>query len=252
MMGLVSIDFTSYNESIPQALDALGARKIISRQTAILIKPNLVNASPHPVTTPPECCEAIIHYIRSCTDAPVIIGEGCGDSYLETHQVFDRLGYGDLSHRLGVKLVDLNREPLVRLQDKNCRIFKEMYLPEIAFTHFLISVPVLKAHSYSDITGTLKNMMGLAPPEHYSGPSGSWKKALFHNHMHQSIVELNRYRTPDLSIMDATIGLADFHLGGSHCSPPANKILAGFDPRELDREAATMLGYLWRDIPHLL
>ena len=248
---MICVDFYSYEESIPRALDQLDIKKTLASQSAILIKPNLVNSSPHPVTTSPACCEAIVTYIRAYSDADILIAEGCGDPSLETKDVFTRLGYDKLARKYGLELLDLNHAPLRRLANPDCQVFPEMYLPEVAFTHFIISAPVLKAHSFSDITGTLKNMMGFAPPEHYSGRYGSWKKAVFHNKMHQSILDLNRYRTPDLSIMDASVGLADFHLGGPKCSPPAQKILAGFNPVELDREAARLLGFDWKTIPHL-
>ena len=126
-----------------------------------------------------------------------------------------------------------------------------MHLPEIAISHYLISLPVLKAHSFSKITGTLKNMIGLAPPQYYSGRFGTWKKAVFHGQMHQSIIDLNTYRTPDLSLMDATVGMPEYHLGGRHCHPPVNKLIAGFDPVKLDRRSAELLGLRWRSIPHL-
>ena len=67
------VDFYSYQESIAAALDAINAGETLSRQTAILLKPNLINASPHPVTTPADCCEAVIEYIRSCSDASIVI-----------------------------------------------------------------------------------------------------------------------------------------------------------------------------------
>ncbi|NQT35950.1 MAG: DUF362 domain-containing protein, partial [Planctomycetes bacterium] len=206
---------------------------------------------PFPVTTAPECVEAVIRYVRSCSKASIVVGEGCGDMHLETPEVFDRLGYTEMARRLDVELVDLNHAPLVKLASAACPVFPEMYLPRIAMSHYLISVPVLKAHSYSQITGTLKNMIGLAPPEHYSGRYGDWKKAVFHGRMHESIVDLNAYRTPDLSLLDATVGLAEFHLGGAHCDPPLGKLLAGFDPVAVDRRGAELLGLDWRSIGHL-
>ena len=227
---VAEIDFVSYPQSVPIALDAVGAREILKEQNTVLIKPNLVNASPFPITTAPACVEAVIEYVRSCSTATIVIGEGCGDASLETAEVFERLGYQKLAQRHAVSLVDLNHAPLARLQRQDCSIFPEMYLPEDALSCYLISVPVLKAHSFSQITGTLKNMMGLAPPRYYSGQFGTWKKAVFHRNMHQSIVELNRYRTPDLSLMDATVGMPDYHLGGRHCEPPLGKLLAGVDP----------------------
>jgi len=251
MTDLAEIDFVSYAESVPKALDAIGAGEVLREQRAVLIKPNLINASPFPITTAPACVKAVIEYVRSCSEAVIVIGEGCGDSKLETDEVFDRLGYRELARRLAVELVDLNHAPLRKLENKDCPVFREMYLPEIALSHYLVSVPVLKAHSFSQITGTLKNMIGLAPPQHYSGQFGSWKKAAFHRQMHQSIIDLNKYRTPDLSLMDATVGMPDFHLGGAHCDPPLKKLIAGFDSVQVDRRSAELLGLRWQSIAHL-
>ncbi len=69
--------------------------------------------------------------------------------------------------------------------------------------------------------------------------------------MHQSILDLNKYRTPDLTLLDASTGMAEYHLGGPQCEPPVNKILAGFNPVEVDRKAAELLGLDWKTIPHL-
>lgn len=250
-MALAKIEFTSYDESVKKAFDEINAKDILADQSSILIKPNLVNASPHPVTTPAQCCKAIIKYIWSCSKADIVIAEGCGDSSLETTDIFKQLGYIKMAERYGISLIDLNASPLRGLENTDCPCFPEIYLPEIAFTHFIISVPVLKAHSYSIITGTMKNMIGFAPPKYYSGTFGTWKKAAFHEDMHQAIIDLNRYRQPDMTLMDATVGLADFHLGGRKCHPPVNMLLAGFDPVEVDREAAMLLGIDWGRIPHL-
>lgn len=243
---------TRYTESVQKALDKLNVQSVIARQKAIMIKPNLVNGSPYPVTTPPECCEAIISYIRSISDIPIVIAEGTGYASLETDDVFGMLGYKKLSQKMDIPLLDLNHAPLKRLSIKNCKVFKEMYLPECVFDHYLISVPVLKAHSLSRLTGTLKNMMGIAPPKYYSGKYGVWKKAVFHKNMHDAIVDLNQYRTPDLTVMDAGIGLPEYHLGGQECNPPIKKILAGFDPLLLDRTAAGLLNMDWQSIRHLI
>jgi len=248
---VVTIDFSSYRESVAVAFDMIGARQALAKQSAILIKPNLTNASPHPVTTPVGCCEAVVEYVRSCSKSDIVIAEGCGDPSLETDEIFDLLGYRGMAIRHAVPLVDLNTAPLRKLANKNCSVFPEIYLPEIVSTHFIISLPVLKAHTLSIITGTLKNMIGFAPPKYYSGRFGVWKKAVFHGNIQQAIIDLNRYRSPDLSLMDATVGLAESHLGGRHCSPPAGKIIAGFDPLEVDRKAAMLLGLDWKRIPHL-
>lgn len=248
---IAEINFTNYVDTITQALENIQAREVLAKQTRILIKPNLINDTPPPVTTPVECCEAIIDYLQKNTKAEILVGEGCGEPGITTDEVFANLGYKKLASKKKIKLLDLNESPLVKKENEGCRLYPHMYLPQIVFKSFLISVPVLKAHSIATITGTLKNMMGLLPPKHYSGGFGIWKKSRFHHKMQQSIIELNLYRQPDLTIFDATIGLQDFHLGGRHCSPPVNKILAGFDSREIDRKAAQLLGLNWKSIKHL-
>ncbi len=160
-MDLVNIDFESFEKSIKDGLDAIAAHKQIAEQSAILIKPNLTTDSPHPITTSPGCCEVIIEYIRKYSKAEIVIAEGSGDVKYETDEVFRNLGYTAMAAKQGVSLVDLNYGPVKKLKNPACPVFPEMYLPEIAFSHYIISVPVLKAHSLAGMTGSLKNMMGL-------------------------------------------------------------------------------------------
>ncbi len=142
-------------------------------------------------------------------------------------EVFKTLGYDSLARELNIKLLDLNHAPLEKRTNPGNEIFPEIFLPEIAGKSYIVSLPVLKAHSLAFVTGTLKNMMGFAPPSHYSG-GGFWKKAFFHHRMQQSIIDLNRYLLPDLTLMDASVGLSKYHLGGPECDPRINRLLAGF------------------------
>ncbi|HCY87582.1 MAG TPA: hypothetical protein DHV36_20780 [Desulfobacteraceae bacterium] len=248
--GVIQCAFETYGTSVPFILDQLDVKHRVKGQETILLKPNLVNADPFPITTSPHLCRAVIRYLKTCCDARIIIAEGCGDAVLETDQVFNRLGYDRLAAETGVELMDLNHAPLkIHTRPEN-RIFPEFYLPEIADGSFIISLPVLKAHSLAVITGTLKNMMGFAPPAHYSG-GGAWKKAAFHSKMQRSVMELNRYILPDLTLMDASVGLSEYHLGGPICDPPVNRLLAGTDPFALDQAAARLLDIDPESIPHI-
>ena len=249
--SVINEPFVDYETTVTRCMDAGKSVSLFTDGRPIMLKPNLVNDSPHPITTPPALCAAVIAYIRRHSEAPIIIAEGCGAAHLETPEVFVRLGYEDLARQHDVALLDLNHAPLIRVTDETCQLFPHMWLPEAAFSHVLISLPVLKAHSYCQFTGSMKNMMGLLPPRHYAGGSGSWKKAVFHQRLDEAIVALNRYRSPDFTIMDATIGMADYHLGGNWCEPPANRILAGSRARAVDREAAALLGLDWHCVGHL-
>jgi len=248
--NLAVCSFTSYGESIAACLDEVAAGPVFEKQSLIILKPNLINDSPFPITSAPSMVEALILYVRRYFKGGLVIAEGCGDSHLTTHQVFQRLGYTDLARNHKVELVDLNEEPLRRVENSRFAFFPQMYLPEIVFEGFLVSLPVLKRHSLATVTLSMKNMMGLAPPRYYQ-QGGSWKKSAFHANIHQSILELNSYRKPDFSIIDASVGMAEYHLGGATCDPPVQKLLAGHDPVAVDAAGAKLLGVDWLKVPHI-
>jgi uncharacterized protein (DUF362 family) len=56
---------------------------------------------------------------------------------------------------------------------------------------------------------------------------------------------------PALTLIDATIGMAQVHLWGPHCNPPVNRILASFDPVAADAEGARLLGVDWQSVGHI-
>lgn len=242
--------FESFGESLPLLLEAIGARNILVQQKTIIVKPNLVNDDSPPVTLPVEATMVLVRWLQKQTEARIILAEGTGDRLHSTIKVFDHLGYMDLAERYDLKLIDLNEAPVVELQRDDCPIFPQFYLPEILLDAFVISFAVLKDHSLADVTLSMKNMVGCAPPRYYQ-QGGQYKKAAFHRHMHEAILDLNRYRKPDLALIDASIGMRDHHLTGRPCDPPIHKLVAGFDPVAVDAAGALLLGHDWRTIPHI-
>ncbi len=243
--------FTSWQKTVPLLLDTTGLAARLAAEKRVLIKPNLVEPQKPPITTPVELIAALVDYIHTFhPHLEIIIGEGCGSSTKSTWQIFEILGYNKLAGLDNVTLMDLNEASLVHRKNSNCRRWPEMYLPEIAFDSFLISVPVLKAHSLAGITLTMKNMIGLAPPSHYQ-QGGHWKKASFHQRIQEAVFDLNQYRTPDFTLLDATIGMQEAHLWGPTCNPHPNRIAAGYDPVAIDSYGCSLLGVEWDSIGHL-
>ena len=243
------VDFCSYEESVPALMELLGAARILGEQKRVVIKPNLVNTSPPPITTPVQLVAAIADYVKSVSNAEIVTAEGCGAPLYNTHRPFRKLGYSDLAESNGMILVDLNDAETTELFDHRCRVFPRFMMPRLLMDSFLISVPVLKKHFLSKVTLTMKNMLGCAPPDHYGG--FIWKKSRFHKNLHRSIFEMNLYRTPDLTILDASVGLACHHLGGPRCRPHVGKLVGGFDPVAVDAYGAKLLEVDWRNVEHI-
>ena len=247
-----SSSFQGWEKTLSPLLDAAGLGESLKGQKKILLKPNLVEVLDPPITTPVELIAATVDYIqKKAPESRIIIGEGCGSLQYDTHHCFQHFGYAEMAASKGVELIDLNQESCVTLAKKKCKRWPEMTLPEILFDVFLISVPVLKAHSMADVTLTMKNMMGIAPPSRYQ-KGGHWKKASFHTGIHEAIFDLNRYRCADFTILDATVGMAEAHLWGPTCSPPVNTLAASWDPVAIDAYGCDLLGRSWKNIGHVV
>jgi len=239
-----------WRSSVRMLCDGAGlTRKLDGRP--VLIKPNLVEALAPPITTPVALVEAIVRYLQERVGGVrIIIGEGCGAREYGTGHCFAALGYVELARRCGVFLVDLNEEKSIEKSNPRCHRWPVMHLPAMVYDSFLLSVPVLKAHSLAGVTLTMKNMMGAVPPSHYQR-GGHWKKSSFHDNMQAAVLDLNRYRTPDFSILDATVGMKVAHLWGPVCDPPPGILGASFDPVAVDAWGAAILDRDWRNIGHI-
>lgn len=237
MSTVAVIPFTDYQQTVTAALDIIGAEEVLVQSRLIVIKPNLTNADPPPVTTPVECVAAIADYCRKHSDAEVIIGEGCGSG--RTIDAFAANGYVDLAEREGLRLVDFNTRDTVRVFNPQAGQIKEFEMPAILQQATVISVPVLKDHSFTGTTIAMKNMFGIAPAPFYQG---SWNKsALHHPCTHQSVVDICGYKKPALNVVDAVTALTGMHLSGT--PKDIGLILASRDPVAVDAVGSRLLGH---------
>ncbi|MFW2364872.1 MAG: DUF362 domain-containing protein [Desulforhopalus sp.] len=241
----------NWSESVVRVLDAAGLVERLDGEKLIIIKPNLVEALEPPITTPVVLIEAIVDYLQQhIPRCRIAVGEGIGAINYDTYHCFESLGYNGLAERKKIELIDLNVETCSKRERPDCTRWPELFLPEILDEAFLFSVPVLKAHSMSEVTLTMKNMMGCVPPLHYR-EGNSWGKSKFHDRIEEAIFDLNRYRSPDFTLLDATIGMAEAHLWGRHCDPPVGRLAAGWNPVAIDSYGTALLGKSWQNVGHI-
>ncbi len=245
MSRVAKVKFIDYRTSITGALDLIDAPTRLPQQGLIIIKPNLTNSSPPPVTTSVAAAEAIYNYCKAHTKAEIVIAEGCGTG--RTPDVFDTLGYTDLANKYGLQLIDLNEAETIELENDNALQLKQFFMPKIVRQAFVISLPVLKDHSFTKTTIAMKNMFGIAPGKFYSG---SWNKSKLHSpSTDKSVVDVCLYKKPDLSVVDASIALKGMHLAGRHKN--IGLILAGFDPVAVDTLGSKLLGHNPKKLEYL-
>jgi len=245
MSKVAKVKFTDYGTAVARALDLIGASERLPQTGLVIIKPNLTNASRPPVTTDVRAAEAVYNYCRSHCNAQIAIGEGCGNGV--TADTYRANGYTALARKRGIRLIDFNREQAEEVKRSDTFQLKEFHLPEIVRDAFVISLPVLKSHSFTVTTIAMKNMFGIAPAPFYRG---SWNKSQLHRpSTHKSVVDVCLYKKPDLCVVDAATALAGSHLSGTH--KELGVILASFDPVAVDAVGGELLGYDRRKIEYL-
>ena len=245
MSVVVKVKFIDYEASIAKALDLIKAAGKLPQTGLIIIKPNLTNADPPPVTTNVKAAEAVYKYCRSHSKAEIAVGEGCGDGI--TADTFKANGYTDLTAKYGIRLIDFNEEKAVVFKRKDVFQLKQLYIPEIIKDAFIISLPVLKDHCFTVTTIAMKNMFGIAPAPFYRG---SWNKSKLHTpSTHKSVVDICLYKKPDLCVVDASVALVGTHLSGK--ARNLGLILASFDPVAVDAIGSYLLGHNPKKVKYL-
>ena len=234
---VAKIKFTDYPSSINKALDLIDAPGVLPGQGLIIIKPNLVNADKPPVTTDVRAAEAVYLYCKSHCNAQIAIGEGCGSGI--TQETFDANGYTALAKKYDIRLIDFNREKTVPVRRDDTLLLKQFHIPQIVLDAFVISLPVLKDHSFTTTTIAMKNMFGIAPERFYHG---SWNKSKLHSpSTHKSVFDICLYKKPDLCVVDASVALAGMHLSGT--ARKLDLILASLDPVAIDAVGSELMGH---------
>ncbi len=211
----------------------------------VVVKPNLVTGDGPPVTTDVRIVEGVVKAFRDSGVQQIVVAEGSGMG--DTEENMRQLGYA----KLGIDLVDLDKEKTVTLRVDQYRVWEEITVPARLLDAFIVSVPVLKEHSLCGVTISIKNMVGVLPAHRYSG-YWTFKKSMVHKYnTDDCIADIIRVIRPDWALVDATTGMRGSHLGGTPIWPPLNLVFGSTDPLEADRFGCALLGRRWQDIAYL-
>ncbi len=249
MNNITIAQFESYSTTIPEILKKFALDRILAHEKQILIKPNLTINLPHPVTTPVALVEEVVRFCQTYSQAKIIIAEGAGGC--DTSLCFHELGYSKLAEKYQLELLDLNKAKRDPKSNPDALKLKKVALPKVAFESYIINLPVLKVHGAAKLTAAMKNVFGFYLNSQYlfkglgwlaSRGFGWWNKSELHIlGLNESISDLNQYINFDFNLVDATIGQYDGEIHGTSVNPPINKMIAGFDPKEVDRACAPLL-----------
>lgn len=201
----------------------------------IMVKPNaLQGAGPErAVTTHPEVIRTIVSKLESMGAGKITVGDNPGVTYYGANEKTFR-DSGLMNAAKGY-YQNIGKE-VVRLSFPSEVCNSIMVSKAILEADILISVPKFKTHSFTQITGALKNSFGILPGA---------QKARFHciNNLwkfSEHLIRIFSVRIPDLFIMDAVTGME----GNGPNSPfvrEIGKIIASDNAVAMDSVMARMM-----------
>jgi uncharacterized protein (DUF362 family) len=240
--------------AVRKAVSLSGGFESVAWESAkVLVKPNAVLPAKTGtgIVTDASVVEAVTKLLLERNPKKIIIGEGSsvGYDFRETWNsmhCMEIAGVTDLAKKLGVEVVDLNRDEHVEVSAPDAYVMERFAIARTALeADVIISVPVIKTHIRTGITCGLKNMKGVLP--------GDEKKRTHKLGLDHGIVDLNRVVKPTFTIVDGIVGVQGAWGSQTEAADrvPLDLIFAGSDVVAVDAVCAAAAGFDVREILHV-
>jgi uncharacterized protein (DUF362 family)/NAD-dependent dihydropyrimidine dehydrogenase PreA subunit len=231
-------------DDIIESLD-LGAWYGQLRGKTVFVKPNMLGlfAPEKHVTTMPELVGELVRLFQDA-GAEVTVGDNCGVG-----------GYG-LNKRVGdvTGITKACDGAFVNVaQETEMVPFKSRFMDEIAVSRqmlsadILVSVPKMKTHSLTVVTGAVKNSFGMVAGAAKGRAHGV---AVSMRDFGEILSDIYRIRPPDLVVMDAVTAMEGNGPSGGK-PKPLGKIIASQNAVALDAVMCKIMGYDPFNVHHL-
>jgi len=238
-------------ELVQAAVDRYGGiSSWVHSGDVVAIKPNLAWARQpaQAATTSPEVLAAVIDICRRAHPKRIIVLEHSCDTGTVA---FEISGAKQLCEELSVPLISLSHENMYQQVSLPAgrNIHTDQVATDILECDVYINLPIVKSHSGTVATVTLKNQMGAV-----------WDRGAYHQagagsarglNLHQNIAGLAASLRPTLNIVDATRMLVTGGPQGPGKVEERNMVLVSADMVAVDAYAVQLLGYQPQDIPHI-
>lgn len=240
--GLVAVircddyDCALVRDAVGRGIALLGGiERYIRPQERILLKPNLLAATPpaKAVTTHPSVFEAIV---RQALAAGASVTYGDSPGFGRPEMAARRAGLAAVADALGVQLADFSTGKVV--SNPEGKQLKQFTLAAgVMESDAIISLPKLKTHALTRMTGAIKNQFGCIP---------GFLKGEFHtrmseiDHFARMLVDLTAFLRPRLFVMDAIVAMEGNGPRGGN-PRPVHALLFSEDPVAMDATACRLI-----------
>ena len=177
----------------------------------------------------------------------VVVAEGPGHQR-DTQLVLSQTGYEQSLRDEQIRFVDLNRDELIRTPLRASYTgMRDLWLPRTVLeADFLVSMPKIKAHHWSGVTLSMKNMFGVVPGARYG-----WPKNILHwKGIQESILDVCATVPVHFVIADGILAMeGNGPLNGA--ARTLGKIVLADDPVAADATCARLMGFHPERVRHI-
>jgi len=155
-------------------------------------------------------------------------------------KAFIRTGMGRLTKDYDVRFVNMSKGRFVDVPVEGHRCLESVRLPRILMESALVTIPVMKTHDKTVISGAIKNQWGCLDVIRHN----------YHLVIDQVLSDVHKVLKPAFAVCDATVALEG---DGPKTGVPrlVDRVLASKDIVALDAVSATMMGFDPDGIGHL-
>jgi len=178
-----------------QGIQALGGMQtFVKKGQTVVVKPNMAWDVPpeRAANTNPRLVKRIVEHCLNAGAKEVYVFDYTCDNWERSYR---NSGIETAVKEAGGKIAPGNSEKYYQaVAIPNGRRLKEAKEHELILTaDVFINVPILKSHSSTTLTVSMKNLMGAI-----------WDRGYWHrNNLHQCIADFATYRKPTLNVVDA-------------------------------------------------
>lgn len=226
-------------EAVREAMELANWRDFISPGADITLKPNLGwdLLIPGSITSP-WVVEGIIQTIRDEVGKIYVVES---DQVLVDIEKAYRLLFVDrVCRRYDVPFVNMSKGRYERVPLENGLVFDHIDVPEILLRTEMITVPVIKTHDKTGLTGPIKNQWGCLDENRHN----------YHPVLNDALVDINRVFRPRFAVLDATVGM-DGDAPKSGRPRIIGRVLASGDIVALETIQAEIMGFDSTQSPHI-
>ncbi len=225
--------------AVREAMELAEWKNFISKGSDVSIKPNLGWDMFLPgAVTSPWVVEAVIQTILNHVNKIYLVESD--QILVDVEKGFRQTRINKICEKYGVQWINMSRNCFEVVKPAQAQLLKKVPVPEILLRTELITIPVLKTHNKTIISGSLKNQWGCLPKLRHN----------YHLVLTQVLADINLAVRPRFAVTDGTIGLEG---NGPKSGRPriADLIMASGDLVALDAIHAKIIGFNPIEIPHL-